>query len=689
MHHNMSFWFDIRIYLAIVAVLLCVIAFYNYYAAALGLVILFAMYKYAWERHLKRQQEMTAYLNAMGSQVDQAVNNALQNLPLAIVIINSKGMIHWRNSVLCQWFDETIDPGDSFLELFPNWEPDILLDILWNSKDEEQLTLKHLSRAYHISHKADISEDSAFALPDNQEKSFSNNNLMILYITDITDTELLKTEIKNCQPVLGYVQIDNYDDALKGLTEHQRAAILGKVNEHLADWITELDGFLKKFSEDAYVAVLDRRALDKLMNAGKFEILDNVRSIYEGNKIPLTISMGISSGPASVASLNQAAQAGLEVALGRGGDQTAVDIDGKLKFFGGKAQATEKNTRVRARIVAHTLSELISKADKAIVMGHAEEDFDSLGAAMGIARMVRHMDKTVYIVISKPGLAAKKLSELLLDYEDYSHIFISPEEAQKITNNQTLLFIVDTHRPELVAAPKLIDKTPNRVIIDHHRRAETFIEHPLLVYLEPSASSASELVTELLSYFSDKIELSRAEATALYAGIILDTKNFIIQTGVRTFEAASYLRRAGADPNLVRNMFKIDFDSIKCRSTIIANTETPFDGIAISICPAIEADKRHVVVAQSADTILNIEGMRASFVLFEIDGEIGISARSQGDINVQVILETFGGGGHQSAAGARVKDKSLEEVKALIIDLVSNYIQEDSKKNESNTDPGS
>ncbi|WP_371375620.1 DHH family phosphoesterase [Sporomusa aerivorans] len=654
-----SFWFDTRIYLAVTAAFLLIIGYYNPYAATVGAILLYALYLYGRERYTVRQKEVNNYLETVGRCVNNAAAQAFSHLPLAIVIVDKAGVIYWRNSLFAEWVNEPVDPGQSLVKVWPELSLEQMVD------KDGQVKLDTGKNYYEIIHRT------------------IEKNLMVLYITDVTGAESDRMASCRIQTVLAYIQIDNYDDALTGLTESQRTAILGEVNRMLAEWMTELDGHLKKYTEDTYIAVLNRCALDRLMTGDKFDILDRIRGIHVGNKIPVTLSIGAATGESSIAELGQRAQAGLDLALSRGGDQAAVNISGKVQFFGGKAKAVEKNTRVKARIVAQAIRELIEQADSIVIMGHTGEDFDSLGAALGVAKMVRHMGKQVHIVVSQPGVAVDKLSELLLDYEEYRELFISPMQAGLLVNAKTLVFIVDTHRPELAAAPDVLAKAERTVIIDHHRRAETIIANTLLVYLEPSASSTSELVTELLGYFDEKIELNRLEASALYAGIVVDTKNFAVQTGVRTFEAASYLRRAGADPTLVRHLFRIDFETIKNHAAIIENTEMPFDGVVIAICPS-EVKNAQIAAAQTADTMLNVEGVRVSFVLFKTEDGIGVSARSHGDINVQVIMEQLGGGGHQSVAGAKVKNITIEQAKARIIEIVDSYIKE-SGSNEGNT----
>jgi c-di-AMP phosphodiesterase-like protein len=663
MSRGPSFWFDTRIYLAVSAALLVVISFYNHYAAVLGAILLYVLYLYGRERQLERQKALTAYLESMTHHVDQASYYALQNLPLAIAIVDQAGAIHWHNSVFGDWAGREILTGESILTIWPDMPIDRMTD-------KAGVEIVHFpSRHYQVIFKPVTNY--------NDEKK-----LTILYISDITSTETVREECLSGRPVIAHIQIDNYDDVLKGLNESQRTAIPAEVNQILVEWVTDLDGYLKKYAEDLYIALFNRKSLDTML-ADKFDILDTVRSIHGGNKIPVTLSMGVAADEISIASLGQRARAGLDLALGRGGDQAAVYVEGKVMFYGGKTKAVEKNTRVKARIMAQAMRDIINDAELVLIMGHGGEDFDSLGAALGVARMARFLGKPVRIVVSQQSLAVSKLSELLVEYEEYNELLVNGEEVSDLITPSSLLFIVDTHRPEITAVPALLEKVERTIIIDHHRRAENFITNPLLVYLEPSASSTCELVAELLTYFDDKLDLTRLEATALYAGIILDTKNFAVQTGVRTFDAAAYLRRSGADPALVRKLFRVDVETFKRRAEIINNMDMITGGVVVATYPH-KVKNGQIIAAQVADMLLSIEGVRVSFVIFPSDDGVGVSARSQGDINVQVIMEQLGGGGHQTVAGAQIKDATVEEIKPRIVNLINNYIEE-SEQNETNT----
>jgi len=663
MPNGPSFWFDTRIYLAVAAVLLVIIVFYNPYVAILGAIMLVALYSYGHERYLQQQRALSSYLYSMTHNIEQGSSYALKSLPLAMIIVDKLGRLYWFNDVLTEWFDEDIKVGNSLLQLYPSFP----LEKLWGKSGQELFS--DANKYYQIIYKpADYAAD--------------NIPLMIFYISDMTDSEKMKIKCLDAVPVIVYIQIDNYDDVLQGLSENQRTSVLGEVNKLLGAWVTQNEAVLKKYADDMYLAVFNRQQLNKCLQEN-FDILDKVRAIHVGNKISVTLSMGVAADEPSIAMLGERAQAGLDLALGRGGDQVAVHLNGKLQFYGGKAKAVEKNTRVKARIVAQALREIIGDADLVLVMGHANEDFDSLGAAIGVMIMSRHMGKKIRIVVSHPGVSLSKLKEVLGDNEQYQELFISQTEVVPLITPQTLLFVVDVHNPELIAAPELLSKVERIVVIDHHRRSEAFINNPLLVYLEPSASSTCELVTELLLYFDDYLDFNKLDATALYAGIVVDTKQFSVQSGARTFDAAAYLRRSGADPGLVRQMFQLDFESVKARAEIFQQAEMLPGGAVVAHCPA-NIKNAQIIASQVADMLIDVEGVRVSFVLFECEDGIGISARSNGDINVHIIMEELGGGGHQTAAGAQVRKSSMEEVKRRVIELSAQYTEE-SGKNESNS----
>ena len=448
------------------------------------------------------------------------------------------------------------------------------------------------------------------------------------------------------------------------------------VNQQLDNWMKSLGGFMRRVSDDLYVVILERTALDKAI-AARFDILDKVRQLHSANRLPVTLSMGVAVADCqSMADLGTQAQAGLDLALGRGGDQVAVQIGGKTQFFGGRAKAVEKHTRVKARVVAHAIREIMDGADAVFVMGHHNEDFDCFGASMGVAKMARQLGKPVKIVLSDMNEGIGKFSDILKDNEEYQDIIVRASDLVNMTALNPVLVVVDTHIPHLVAASALLERIHRVIVIDHHRRSEHFIKNPLLVYIEPASSSSSELVTELLMYFSDNLVLSRVEATALYSGLVVDTKNFAVQTGVRTFDAAAYLRRSGADPVMVRHLFRTDYETTVALAKAEARSEFYQGGLIVSTCPELISNGQ-VIAAQVADSLLRIENVRMSIVVFQLtEDTVGISARSTGELNVQVIMEAFGGGGHQNVAGAQIKGGNVEDIKQKAIEIAKKYIEE-------------
>lgn len=664
MPRNSSAWVDIRVHLLIVAVLLAILFLYNPYIAGIGLILLVTLFVYGRERCRERQRALEEYYEQVIKNVNAFSNYAIEHLPLAILVAGQDGRVRWCNDELAGWLGGKPAVGTSISDFWGN----LNVDPLWGKEGE--LVFAGGERFYKARYRPIfIPEDEA--------------GLMVFYVTDVTDYERMKREKIMTTPVLSYIQIDNYDEVLQGLSESQRTAIVAEVNRLLDAWVGDIGAFLRRTAEDTYVAVLDRRALNKALEE-KFDILDKVRAVQKSNAFPITLSLGVAvGGSMSLTELGKRAQAGLDLALGRGGDQVAVQIEGKTQFYGGKAKAVEKHTRVKARVVAHALKEIIEGADLVLIMGHHNEDFDSLGAAMGVAKMARYLGKEAHIILSSMNEGIDKFADLIQDDGTYENLFISAELAGQLMALKPLLFVVDTHIPHLTAAPVLLEKIEHVIVIDHHRRSEKFIVSPLLIYIEPGSSSTSELVTELLMYFSDDLKLDRLEATALYAGMVVDTKNFAVQTGVRTFDAAGYLRRSGADPVVVRHLFRSDYETSRAKAQAMSNSQLLPGGLIVAVCPK-QMPNAQVTAAQIADSMLRIEDVRMSLVLFHLGDGVGISARSTGEINVQMILEKFGGGGHQNVAGAQIVHADIEEIKRRAVALSVKYIEE-SDKSESDS----
>ncbi|WP_298673953.1 DHH family phosphoesterase [uncultured Megasphaera sp.] len=645
-------------FIGVVLILLLIIAFYNWIIALLACIVIGGVYVLTHKTNTERNREISQLFDAISQSVDQASTYAVQNLPIGIAIVDMESSLCWANSVFRDWVGDIED--DQRLDYIM---PNLNIDKFWGKFG---YFFEHIGKRYYrVVYKYLQTEGS------------EEDNYLILYFEDITETEQQKLNCLAAMPVFCDIAIDNMEEVGKGMTAVQQATLWTNVNNCLIDALTAHNAFVRSYGNDNYIACLSREALNALKE-DNFSFLEQIRSIHTVNRIPVTVSMGIAAFPEDIVTKGKAnfneladkAHSGLDLALGRGGDQVVVyEEDGSAHFYGGKTRSVEKNTRVRARVVSQAIRELIETCDLVLIMGHEREDYDSIGAAIGVARMAKIGGKPVHIVISRQTEAISRIEKEIRDVPEFAGLLITADMAEVACNDQTLLFIVDTHRPDMTVAPQLLDKTERRVVIDHHRRSSDFIKKPLLVYTEPSSSSTSELVTELLQYFDEDPELQKIEATALYAGIVVDTKNFSVQTGVRTFDAAAYLRRCGADPDIVRELFSSDFDSVKLKARLLSEARIA-DGIAMTSCPK-DVPNAQIISAQVADMLVNITDVEASFTFYELpDNIIGVSARSKGDINVQLIMEAIGGGGHRTVAGVQLKGRTLIEAQNEVMDAI-------------------
>ena len=668
MPRNLSAWMDLTIHLVVMLVLVGVLAYYNSYMGAIAAVVWVALASFARERCRDRSRRFERYCRDVISNVSEMMNYAVERLPQAILIVSEDHRLQWCNERMKEYIGRIPEQDTDIRDFWPG----VILKAVWGTEGEYVFT--HEEKYFHVKHRP-------IKLAPHQPE------LMALFVQDVSGVEHLRNEYLMSRTVLIYIQIDNYDEVMQGLNEAERTSLLLSVNQQLDAWMHGLGGFMRRVSDDLYVVVLARQSLDQAMGE-RFDILDKVRQLSSTNRLPVTLSMGVAVADSqTMEELGSQAQAGLDLALGRGGDQVAVQIGGKTQFFGGRAKAVEKHTRVKARVVAHAIREIMETADEIYIMGHHNEDFDCFGAAMGVAKMARQLDKPVHIVLSDMNEGIDKFADLLQGKEEYEGIFVQNEDIMDSTALSPLLFVVDTHVPHLVASPALLERASQVIVIDHHRRSEQFIKNPIMVYIEPASSSTSELVTELLMYFDDDLTLSRLDATALYSGIVVDTKNFAVQTGVRTFDAAAYLRRSGADPVMVRHLFRSDYETTVALAKTKAQSEYYQGGLIVSYIADILPNGQ-IIAAQAADSLLRVENVRMSIVCFQLQSDIvGISARSTGDLNVQVIMEQFGGGGHQNVAGAQVKNGNLMEIKEKLIEVSRNYIEE-TDRNESNLAAG-
>jgi c-di-AMP phosphodiesterase-like protein len=495
-------------------------------------------------------------------------------------------------------------------------------------------------------------------------------NLMM----DKTDYFSLKEGYDYKKPAIALIEVDSFDEVVKDVEEDIRPDIMAEIDKRLSFWANEGGGILKKYDANKYIGFFEKKFIDECQEK-RFDILDGIRDINIGNKLPVTLSIGIGKNGESLSQLSSFAESSKELALGRGGDQAVVKDGEKLLFYGGRTKEVEKKTKVKARVIAHALSNLIKESSEVFIMGHEMPDFDSIGASLGLFRAIKEKGKNAFIILNNPNVSVRPLLKKMESMAEYSNIFITNEQAVNRLNNDTLLIVVDVHVKNLTEFPEIVERAKRIVVIDHHRKSADFIDNALLYYIEAYASSTSELVTEIVQYISDKPILKVIEAEALMAGIMIDTKKFSYKTGVRTFEAASFLRRSGADTTSVKELLKDDMSTYAMRVDLVKDAKIIEGNIAISICKDNDSNVP-LVVAQAADELLNIKGINASFVLAKIDDDVIVSGRSIGNINVQLILEKLGGGGHLSIAGARIVGATLREAEGMLIDTIKEYNEE-------------
>lgn len=665
MPRNLSAWVDLTIHLIVMLALALVTFCYSTFVGAAALLLWAVLAAFAWERCRDRERRFERYCMGIIRNVSEVMNYAVDRLPQAILLVNQEGHLEWCNHQLGDALGEMPEPGTAVADFWPHFN----IESIWGTEGEHRFS--HAGHSYRVYHRM-VAE------------SYHSEPLIALYVEDETEYAALEKRYYGSRTALLYIQIDNYDEIMQGQSETEKSMLLLAVHEKIDGWVGGLGGFLRSISDDEYVALLDRKSLDHAI-AEKFDILDQVRKIINTKGMPVTLSIGLSlAAEQTLRELGEEAEAKLDLALGRGGDQVALDISGKTQFFGGKAKAIEKHTRVKARVVAHALRDIMENSDEVYVMGHHNEDYDAFGAAMGVACMARSLGKKVHIVLSEMNEGIDRIVDLVQKDEAYEGLFLRPGDITETPSLSSLLVVVDAHIPHILADPALLERIPKVVVIDHHRRSEHFIKNPLLVYIETASSSASELVTELLMYFGDNIRPTRLDATALYSGVVVDTKNFNVGAGVRTFDAAAYLRRAGADPVLVRTLFQSDYETTVSLARAKANAVYYPGGLIVGSLPDLLPNGQ-IIAAQAADGMLRVDSVRMSIYVFPLASDVvGISARSSGEMNVQVIMEAFGGGGHANVAGAQVKGVPLDEVRAQVVEKAKAYIKE-SDQRESHT----
>lgn len=577
--------------------------------------------------------KMDHYVDNLSGHISAGNNKAIKRMPIGLVVIDAEDHIEWINQYMSEHLETNVI-SEPVNEVFPN--------ILKQLERVQEIEIEHGQYHYHVRY----SEEEH-----------------CLYFFDITEEVHTNELYEESKPIIATLFLDNYDDITQNMNDTQRSEINSMVTRIISRWATEYNIYFKRYSSDQFVAYLNQKILAEIEDSN-FEILSQLREKSVGYRAQLTLSIGVGEGTEDLIELGELSQSGLDLALGRGGDQVAIkNMNGNVRFYGGKTDPMEKRTRVRARVISHALKDILTEGDKVIIMGHKRPDLDAVGAAIGVSRFASMNNLEAYVVLNEEDIdpTLSRVMEEIDKKPELKERFVTSDEAWDMMTSKTTVVVVDTHKPEMVLDENILNKANRKVVIDHHRRGESFISNPLLVYMEPYASSTAELVTELLEYQPTEQRLSRLESTIMYAGIIVDTRNFTLRTGSRTFDAASYLRAHGADTILTQQFLKDDVDTYINRSELIRTVEVQDHGVAIAHGSNVKI-YHPVTVAQAADELLSLEGIEASYVVAKReDNLIGISARSLGGINVQLTMEALGGGGHLTNAATQIKGVTIEE----------------------------
>ncbi|AJS60672.1 DHH family phosphoesterase [Paenibacillus sp. IHBB 10380] len=640
-------YYTVWAFMLLLLLVICV-SWYNWPLGIVFMCIVGTLCYFILKMEMTFRKDLLEYINGLSYRIKRVEGEAMSMLPFGIVLYSEDRTVEWHNRYVGDIFTRKSLTGMTLQEIFPQ--------IPATFGDKKEGVKENTHKEYQVQTEIQY-EDRHFQLimiPDER----------LIYLYDITELVVLRSRYDEEKLALGIIMIDNLDEAAQGMDDQQRTAVIAKVASEITNWAKTYKIYLRRLSSDRYLMVLHYRSLQELEKS-RFVILDEVREMTADLKVPMTLSIGMAFGSNSITELGELAQSSLDMSLGRGGDQAAVKAGQRLSFYGGKSSAVEKRTRVRARVIAHALRDLMQESDKVFIMGHKMPDMDAIGASIGVLKAAQMYNVDSYIVLSGNNPSIERMMEQVAKDEKLMQRFITPEQALQMLTQNSLLVVVDTHKASMTMEPRLVHNASRIVVVDHHRRGEEFINDAVLVYMEPYASSASELVTELLQYIHEKILLSPLEATMLLAGIIVDTKHFALHTGSRTFEAAGFLRRGGADTAMIQRMLKEDLHEYLAKAEIIKKAKMVHNHIALAVTEPGTVISQ-LLIAQVADTLLSMTDVVASFVISERpDGMIGISARSLGRMNVQVVMEKLGGGGHLTNAAVQLKSTVNEAAAKL------------------------
>lgn len=610
--------------------------------------------------------ELVSFATHYG-QVQKAM---LKELEVPYAILDDEGYFLWMND----WFKRITHKDDGFSKPISSVFTSLTRDKLPSENDYEEAEIDFESNNYQVRMRK-IELNNMIKSSSLVDISGYEGYLIAIYLFDTTAVKLALQEIDDQSVAVGMIYLDNYDEALESVEEVRRSLLTALIDRKINRYVSALDGICKKLEKDKYMVILRKKAVQSLRD-NKFDILEDVKTVNIGNEMAVTISIGMGLDGLSYAQNYEFARNAIDLALGRGGDQAVVKTPENINYYGGKSQQVEKNTRVKARVKAQALREIISTKEKVLVMGHRIPDVDSFGAAVGIYRIAKTMDKKAHIVLNEVPSAIKPMVDMIVSNEERENdVIINNLYANEIADSNTVLVVVDVNRPSITECPDLLRMCKSIVVLDHHRQGTEYIDNATLSYVEAYASSACEMVSEILMYIGDDVHIASDEADCMYSGIMVDTNNFMTKTGVRTFEAAAFLRRNGADVTRVRKMFREDADEYKARADAVSQAQIYRNSFAMSVCNSAGLSSPTVTGAQAANELLNIKGIRASFVFTDYQNQIFISARSIDEVNVQFIMEKMGGGGHLSTAGCQLTEVTMDEAMNKLKETIDQMIE--------------
>lgn len=660
-----------NVYLLVIILLCILICMYDTRFIVPSIILCALLLGYAIWSNDKRKLEIVNHIQEVTTDMSVANRNNLINSPIPLLLIETDGNIIWKSKSFIHIFKEV----DVATSLNP-----ILKEIKLNIEKEYEQTGQEFDRNNYLTKQFNI-EDKFYKIycgvskSKKKDKRKQREYQLTMYFIDDTKYNDLFDLYNRSKLCIGIAMIDNYEEVMQRAMPEERAELVTSVERMIMDWARETGGLIIKTERDRFLYIFEQQYLVGIEKE-KVSVLDKIKSMNENSDIKVTLSIAISNEGNSNFEKYKSALAAMDIVLGRGGDQAVIRKDGKYKFYGGNTIEVEKRTKVKARTVAGSIANLIKESDNVLIMGHNHIDIDAIGSGLGMYRLAKTLEKEAYIVSEPKGKSLGKFLKSFSENPDYEGVIISEEEAEEIITPNTLLIIVDTHKENYVEFPELLQKIERRIVIDHHRKAPEAITDALVSFHEVYASSAAELVTEIIQYAADDVKLTLLEAESLYGGIMVDTKDFTFKTGVRTFEAAAYLRKFGVDIIRVKKWFQADLESYNVIAEIVKSVEIINDTIAIAIYDNVEDENANLICAKAADELLTISDITASFVLGKIGEKVFISGRSIGDINVQIILEKLGGGGHITLAGAQLEGFSLEDARAELMIRINEYFAE-------------